>query len=414
MKKQEDSLRSGLLGEHLGHSYSPQIHALLGPYEYKLYEKSPDEVEDFIKNGEWDGINVTIPYKKVAASLCDELSDTARKLGSANTLVRRNGKIYGYNTDYNGFMSMVEHSGISVCGKKAIVLGSGGASVTVCAVLEALGADVTVISRSGEDNYSNISKHANAEIIVNTTPVGMYPKNGESAVDLSDFPNCKGVFDLIYNPLRTKLILQAEELGIPHKSGLHMLVAQAKKSSELFGDTELDDELIEYIEARLSRELRNIILIGMPGSGKSAVAQVLSRKVGREVIEADAEIERLAGMTIPEIFASGGEGKFRSIETKVLAEAGKQSGKIISTGGGCVTIPENYPLLHQNGVIIRIKRDVAALPTDGRPISQSSDMTELAQKREPMYRRFADFEVNNDGNLSDTVEEIIEKLLTEY
>lgn len=176
MKKQEDGLRSGLLGEHLGHSYSPQIHALLGRYEYKLYEKSPDEVEDFIKNGEWDGINVTIPYKKVAASLCDELSDTARKLGSANTLVRRNGKIYGYNTDYNGFMSMVEHSGISVCGKKAIVLGSGGASVTVCAVLEALGADVTVISRSGEDNYSNISKHANAEIIVNTTPVGMYPK----------------------------------------------------------------------------------------------------------------------------------------------------------------------------------------------------------------------------------------------
>lgn len=414
MKKQEDSMRSGLLGEHLGHSYSPQIHALLGSYEYKLYEKSPDEVEDFIKNGEWDGINVTIPYKKVAASLCDELSDTARKLGSANTLVRRNGKIYGYNTDYNGFMSMVEHSGISVCGKKAIVLGSGGASVTVCAVLEALGADVTVISRSGEDNYSNISKHADAEIIVNTTPVGMYPKNGESAVDLSDFPNCKGVFDLIYNPLRTKLILQAEELGIPHKSGLHMLVAQAKKSSELFRNTELDDELIEYIEARLSRELRNIILIGMPGSGKSAVAQVLSRKVGREVIEADAEIERLAGMTIPEIFASGGEGKFRAIETKVLSEAGKQSGKIISTGGGCVTIPENYPLLHQNGVIIRIKRDVAALPTDGRPISQSSDMTELAQKREPMYRRFADFEVNNDGNLSDTVEEIIEKLLTEY
>ena len=407
-------MRSGLLGEHLGHSYSPQIHALLGSYEYKLYEKSPDEVEDFIKNGEWDGINVTIPYKKVAASLCDELSDTARKLGSANTLVRRNGKIYGYNTDYNGFMSMVEHSGISVCGKKAIVLGSGGASVTVCAVLEALGADVTVISRSGEDNYSNISKHANAEIIVNTTPVGMYPKNGESAVDLSDFPNCKGVFDLIYNPLRTKLILQAEELGIPHKSGLHMLVAQAKKSSELFRNTELDDELIEYIEARLSRELRNIILIGMPGSGKSAVAQVLSRKVGREVIEADAEIERLAGITIPEIFASGGEVKFRAIETKVLAEAGKQSGKIISTGGGCVTIPENYPLLHQNGVIIRIKRDVAALPTDGRPISQSSDMTELAQKREPMYRRFADFEVNNDGNLSDTVEEIIEKLLTEY
>ena len=414
MIKCESGLRSGLLGEHLGHSYSPQIHALLGSYEYKLYEKVPDEVESFIKNGKWDGINVTIPYKKVAASLCDELSDIARKLGSANTLVRKNGKIYGYNTDYYGFMSMVERSEISVNGKKAIVLGSGGASVTVCAVLESLGAGVTVISRSGEDNYSNLSKHADAEIIVNTTPVGMYPKNGESAIDLRDFPNCKGVFDLIYNPLRTKLILQAEELGIPHKSGLHMLVAQAKKSSELFRDTTLDDELIEYIEERLSRELRNIILIGMPGSGKSVVAQAISRKIGREIIEVDAEIERVAGKTIPEIFASGGESEFRAIETKVLAEVGKQSGKIISTGGGCVTIPENYPLLHQNGVIIRIKRDVAVLPTDGRPISQSSDMTELARKREPMYRRFADFEVDNDGSLTDTAEEIVEKLLTEY
>ncbi len=414
MRTPKSSLRSGLLGEHLGHSYSPQIHALLGDYEYRLYEKAPDEVEDFIKNGRWDGINVTIPYKKVAASLCDELSDTARRLGNANTLVSKNGKIYGYNTDYYGFMSMVERSGISVNGKKAIVLGSGGASVTVCAVLEAMGAGVTVISRSGEDNYSNISRHADAEIIVNTTPVGMYPKNGEAAVDLDDFPSCKGVFDLIYNPLRTKLILQAEEKGIPHKSGLHMLVAQAKKSSELFRNISLDDELIDYIESRLSRELRNIVLIGMPGSGKSAVCSALSRQLGREVIEADAEIERLAGMTIPEIFASGGEKSFRTIETKVLAEAGKQSGKIISTGGGCVTIPENYPLLHQNGVIVRIKRDIAVLPTDGRPISQSSDMSELAKEREPMYQRFADFEVSNDGALGDTVDEIVEKLLMEY
>ncbi len=410
MTMRDDSLRSGLLGEHLGHSYSPQIHALLGNYEYRIYEKSPDEVSDFIKNGGWDGINVTIPYKKVAASLCDELSDTARKLGSANTLVCKDGKIYGYNTDYYGFKSMVERSGIDVYGKKAIVLGSGGASVTVCAVLADMGAKVAVISRSGEDNYSNLERHADAEIIVNTTPVGMYPKNGESVIDLRDFPKCIGVFDLIYNPLRTKLILQAEELGIPHKSGLHMLVAQAKKSSELFSGTTLDDELIDYIEERLSHELCNIVLIGMPGSGKSAVAQALSGKVGREIIDADAEIERLAGMTIPEIFASGGESEFRAIETRVLAQAGKQSGKIISTGGGCVTIPENYPLLHQNGVIVRIKRDISALPTDGRPISQSSDINELAKKREPMYRRFADFEVDNNSSLADTVEEIIERL----
>lgn len=414
MTMHESSLRSGLLGEHLGHSYSPQIHAFLGGYEYKLYEKSPDEVEAFIKSGEWDGINVTIPYKKVAASLCDELSDIARRLGSVNTLVRKNGKIYGYNTDYNGFMSMVECSGINVCGRKAIVLGSGGASVTVCAVLEAMGAEATVISRSGEDNYSNLFKHSDAEIVVNTTPVGMYPKNGESVVDLNDFPNCRGVFDLTYNPLRTKLILQAEELGVPHKSGLHMLVAQAKKSGELFIGSELDDKLIKYIESRLSRELRNIILIGMPGSGKSAVAQALSKRIGREVIEADAEIERRAGMTIPEIFASAGESGFRAIETKVLAEAGKQSGKIISTGGGCVTVPGNYQLLHQNGVIVRIKRDISVLPVDGRPISQSSDITELAKKREPMYRRFADFEIGNNGSIDSAVDEIVEKLCSEY
>ncbi len=410
MTMNEDSLRSGLLGEHLGHSYSPQIHALLGNYEYKLYEKSPDEVEGFIRNGEWDCINVTIPYKKVAAALCDELSDIARKLGSANTLVRINGRICGYNTDYYGFMSMVECSGISVSGKKAIVLGSGGASVTVCAVLEAMGAGVTVISRSGQNNYTNISKHADAEIIVNTTPVGMFPKNGEAAVDLNDFPNCTGVFDLIYNPLRTKLILQAEELGIPHKSGLHMLVAQAKKSSELFRGIALEDSLVDFIENRLSVGLCNIILIGMPGSGKTAVARALSRRLGREVIEADAEIERRAGMSIPEIFAADGEERFRAVETEVLAYAGKQSGKIISTGGGCVTVPENYPLLHQNGVIVRLKRDISALPTEGRPISQSSDMTELARKREPMYKRFADLEADNNGCLESTVEDISQKL----
>lgn len=401
-------LRCGLLGEKLSHSYSPQIHALLGNYEYKLFEKAPEEVENFLKNGDWDAMNVTIPYKRVAAALCDVLSDTAKALGSANTLVRKNGMIYGYNTDYFGFMTMVKKSGIDPAGKKALVLGSGGASVTAIAVMKELGADVTVISRSGENNYTNLYKHRDARVIVNTTPLGMYPKNGVQAVDLKDFPECEGVLDMIYNPLRTKLILQAEELGISNISGLSMLVAQAKRSSELFTDTSIDDGAIDRIEKKLTAELRNIILIGMPGCGKSEISRSLSRKLGRPVIEADAEIEKKAGKTIPEIFKDSGEEVFRCIESEVLSEAGKQSGRIISTGGGCVTVPENYPLLHQNGIIIWLQRDISVLPTNGRPISQANSLESIFEKRRPMYQSFADVSIDNNGSLDETVDKIIE------
>ncbi|MBR1456756.1 MAG: shikimate kinase, partial [Oscillospiraceae bacterium] len=324
--------RCGLLGEKLGHSYSPAIHAMLDDYAYPLYERSPEELDAFLRGGDWDGLNVTIPYKKTVLPYCDELSETARRIGSVNTLVRRpDGSLYGDNTDAYGFRLLIRRCGIDVGGKKAIVLGSGGASVTVCDVLREQGArSVTVISRGGKDNYENLDRHADAQIVVNTTPLGMYPNTGRAAVDLRRFPACEGVLDVVYNPARTALILQAEALGIPCASGLYMLVAQAKRSSELFTGRSIDDAVIDCIEHALAASMQNVVLIGMPGSGKSTIAAALGEKLGRPVCEADAEVERRAGRSIPEIFAESGEEVFRRLETEVLAELGKQSGTVIS------------------------------------------------------------------------------------
>ena len=404
-------LRCGLLGETLGHSYSPMIHHQLGDYDYRLFEIPRDALDAFLESGDWDGLNVTIPYKKAVVPYCGALSEAAAKLQSVNTLVRRpDGTLYGDNTDLYGFLYMVRRSGIQPAGKKALVLGSGGASVTVKAALEQLGASVTVISRSGPDNYANLDRHADARIIANTTPVGMYPHNGAAAVDLRQFPHCEGVLDIVYNPARTALLLQAEELGIPCAGGLSMLVAQARRSSELFTGAVMDDGVLERVERTVQGRLRNIVLIGMPGSGKTTIAAALSRTLGREAVEADDLISQKAGMSIPEIFAQSGEEGFRALETEVLAEQGKRSGIILSTGGGCVTRPENYPLLHQNGVIFCLTRALSKLPTDGRPISQSTDLAQLYARREPLYRRFADVMVSNDGAPEDTLQTIMEVL----
>lgn len=404
-------LRCGLLGETLGHSYSPMIHHQLGDYDYRLFEIPRDALDAFLESGDWDGLNVTIPYKKAVVPYCGALSEAAAKLQSVNTLVRRpDGTLYGDNTDLYGFLYMMRRSGIQPAGKKALVLGSGGASVTVKAALEQLGASVTVISRSGPDNYANLDRHADARIIANTTPVGMYPHNGAAAVDLRQFPHCEGVLDIVYNPARTALLLQAEDLGIPCAGGLSMLVAQARRSSELFTGAVMDDGVLERVERTVQGRLRNIVLIGMPGSGKTTIAAALSRTLGREAVEADDLISQKAGMSIPEIFAQSGEEGFRALETEVLAEQGKRSGIILSTGGGCVTRPENYPLLHQNGVIFCLTRALSKLPTDGRPISQSTDLAQLYARREPLYRRFADVMVSNDGAPEDTLQTIMEVL----
>lgn len=405
-------LKCGLLGEKLGHSYSPQIHSMLADYEYKLFEKSPEELEDFLKSGEFDGLNVTIPYKKSVMPYCAELSPTAAQIGSVNTIVRRSdGSLYGDNTDAFGFENLIVHNGIEVKGKKALVLGTGGASVTAQAVLKNLGAsEVVVISRKGEDNYENIAKHADAEIIANTTPVGMYPNNGKAAVDLTQFPELSGVLDVVYNPARTALLLQAEKLCIPCAGGLYMLVSQAKRSCELFTGKSIPDSEIDRIERVLSHQMQNIVIIGMPGSGKTAVSTMLAERLGRKIFDTDTIVSEKAGMTIPEIFAAQGEAGFRKLETEATAEVGKLSGNIISTGGGVVTVADNYELLHQNGVIVWIERDTNKLARDGRPISLSSDLNELYAARLPLYERFADIKADNNGDINDTVNAIMEMI----
>ena len=405
-------MKCGLLGEKLGHSYSPQIHAELADYEYKLYEKAPDEVEDFVRRGDWHGLNVTIPYKKTVIPFCDELSETARAIGSVNTLLKRpDGTIFGDNTDAFGFETLLTQTlKADISGWKALVLGTGGASVTVCAMLRKRGAQVVPISRSGKDNYTNLEWHRDAKLLVNTTPVGMYPKNGASLVDLGVFPKLEAVLDVVYNPARTALLLQAEKRGIPCAGGLTMLVAQAKRSAEIFLAHALPDGEIARITRQLARQMQNVILIGMPGSGKSTVGRLLAEKLGRPLLEADKELEKAAGMSIPVIFANEGEAGFRKRETRILSDLGKQSGTVISTGGGCVTREENYPLLHQNGVIVWIRRDLNSLAREGRPLSLNADLSAMYAVRAPLYEHFADFAVDNDGNAEDTVNLILEVL----
>lgn len=396
----------GLLGRKLGHSYSPAIHHLMADYEYELYEREPEDVEEFIRHGRWDALNVTIPYKKTVFPLCDEVSETAQRMGSVNTLVRRaDGTIYGDSTDPFGFEYLLRRHGFDPAGKKALILGSGGASASVYEVLERLGAQIVVISRTGENNYENIDRHADAELIVNATPVGMYPHNGVSPVELSMFPKCRLAADLIYNPARTAFLLQAEGLGIPAANGLDMLVAQAKRSCELFTGTALSDEVIERIVDRLSHDMRNIVLIGMPGCGKTTLSRLLGERTGREVADIDQLIAQRAGCTIPEIFARGGETEFRQLETAVLSDMGKLSGMILSTGGGCVTRPENYALLHQNSLIVWIERDVSRLPREGRPLSQG-DLSAMYEKRRPLYAAFADAVIDNNGSVQDTLSQL--------
>ena len=401
-------MKCGLLGRKLGHSYSPQIHSYLGDYSYELFEKEPDELRTFLKQGDFTGINVTMPYKKDVIPYLDELSPVAKKMGAVNTIIRRpDGSLFGHNTDYFGFASMLKRSKMVLAGKKVLVLGSGGASNTVCAVLQEFLANVVVISRKGENNYGNLHLHADAAVIVNTTPVGMYPHTGVAPVDLNMFPKLEWVLDVVYNPSKTQLLLDAERMGLPAENGLWMLVAQAKEAAEYFTGSKIDDRIIAKIHQILSVQLQNVVLIGMPGCGKSTVSAELAKVLKRSAVDADAEIQRLAGKTIPQIFAQDGEETFRRWETEALTILGKQSGLIIATGGGCVTKAQNYPLLHQNGVLFWLQRDLEQLPTDGRPLSQSSKLTEMYRIRKPMYETFADHCICNNGPIEDTVTAIV-------
>ena len=405
-------MKCGLLGEKLSHSYSPQIHTMLGSYTYELFERKPEEIEAFLKNGDWDGINVTVPYKKAVLPYLDQLSPIAQKLGAVNTIVRRNGKLIGHNTDYFGFQILLKTLPFPIDPEKALILGSGGASNTAAAVLKDMGVKVIVISRGGENNYSNLQLHQDAHLIVNTTPVGMYPNTGLSPlpnlINRQNFPCLRGVVDVIYNPARTQLLLDAEKNDhIACTNGLLMLVAQAKEAAEWFTGGKISDDVIEPILRKLERQMHNIVLIGMPGCGKTTVGSLLAEKMKLKFVDADAQIEYLAGKTIPQIFAQDGEEVFRNLETKVLANLGKQSGLIIATGGGCVTQERNYDLLHQNGDIYWIHRDLADLSTEGRPLSQKANLKEMYQVRVPMYNRFKDWNIMNNGSPEEAARQII-------
>ena len=415
----------GLLGRTLGHSYSPRIHAELGSYDYRLFEKEPEEVAEFLQSGEFAGINVTIPYKETVMPLCHELSDAARRIGCVNTVVRReDGTLYGHNTDYDGFAYLLKQSGISVQDRKVLVLGTGGASKTACAVLEDLGAaEIVAISRKGPNTYDNLEKHNDAHVIVNTTPVGMYPQCPASPLDLEPFARTGelregradglfGVVDVVYNPSRTGLMLQAEKLGVPHISGLPMLVAQAKAASELFQGVSIADSVMEGITQRIAADSLNIVLIGMPSGGKSTIGALLAERLGRTFVDVDQHIPEAAGKPIPDIFAQDGEEAFRAIETQVTGDICKKSSQVIACGGGVVTRARNYDLLHQNGVIVLLKRPLDMLETDGRPMSQQKGVARLARERGHIYDAWADVAITNDATAEEAVQRILQALAT--
>ena len=402
----------GLLGRTLRHSYSPQIHALLGDYEYRLFEVEPQDLEAFLKKREFGGINVTIPYKKDVLPYLSGISDNAKRIGAVNTIiVKEDGGLYGDNTDYDGFLCLVQKSGFQVKGKKALVLGTGGASLPISAVLSDLGArEVVFISRSGENNYQNLSRHADADFIVNTTPVGMYPNNLKAPLSLSEFPNLSGVLDIVYNPQKTKLILDAERLGIPAYSGLLMLVAQGKRAAELFLGHDIPDSETDRIFKKLSTEMQNIVLVGMPGCGKTTVGKALAEQLNRPFFDADEEILKRTGKSAEAWIEACGEAGFRQKETEGVESLCKQSGTVIATGGGAVTVPENADILRQNSIVFFINRDVSALPVEGRPLSKATALSEMYEVRLPLYRGVCDYEIAADDGVDAVVRRILEDL----
>jgi len=400
----------GLVGKSLSHSYSKIIHEKLGAYDYDLYNMSFEELKKILKSKNFKGLNVTMPYKKAVFPYCDQLSNAAKKIGSVNTLIVDEQNILtGYNTDYLGLMYTINRSGISLKNKKVIILGNGGTSSTAQVLSKDLSAkEILVVSSRGTLNYKTIYDHSNADIIINTTPVGMYPKNDERLIKVHKFRNLSGVIDVVYNPLYTNLILDAKKQHVPIAGGLPMLVAQAKASAELFKKTKLNDILIEKILKELYIKICNPVLIGMPGSGKTEIGKLISQKIGKTFIDTDDEIEKKCQIKIPAILEKYGEKEFRSLESSALKDFGKLNNLCISTGGGAVLEENNYFSLKQNGRIYWIKRNLSLLEREGRPLSKNLKALEkLYQTRIPLYQSFNDKIVDNNGSLENTITEIL-------
>ncbi len=410
----------GLLGRKLGHSWSAPIHKALGCDSYRMIELEPEQMGDFLRREDIGGLNVTMPYKRDVMPFCDVINEGAQAIGSVNTLVRRGGKLYGYNTDIDGFLYMLRRADISLAGKKVLILGSGGASLTAQAAAKREGAKkITVVSRSGKDNYENLAeRHMGAEVLINTTPVGMWPNMSGRPVDLALFSCMTAVADVIYNPVRTELLLQAEEIDrdyhrmsdaprdvlinaglrpIRYTGGLPMLVAQAKRAEELFFDKAIPDGETENIVTQLWQDRTNLVLVGMPGCGKTAVGQALAQLSGRPLVDLDGEIVKRAGRPIPEMFAQEGEEAFRKLEAQTLVEVCAQGGQVVATGGGAVLRADNRAALRRTGRVYFLRRDLDLLPTEGRPLSQAGSLEEMYRARRPLYKAAADMVIDNGG-----------------
>ncbi len=396
----------GLLGRRLGHSWSVPIHQALGCEDYRLIELEPEQLGDFLRREDIGGLNVTIPYKRDVMAFCGVIDEGAKAIGSVNTIVRREGKLYGYNTDIDGFLYMLRRADISLAGKKVLILGSGGASLTAQAAARREGArEVVVVSRSGPDNYENLpQRHGDAEVLVNTTPVGMWPDMAGRPVDLFVFPDMEAVADVIYNPGRTGLLLQAKKGGLRRTGGLPMLVAQAKRAEELFFDKAIPDGETENIIAQLWRDRTNLVLVGMPGCGKTTVGRALARLSGKPFVDLDERIVDSAGTSIPEIFAQEGEETFRHLESLVLDDVCTQGGQVIATGGGAVLQAENRAAMRRTGRVYFLRRALEELPTDGRPLSQKGSLEEMYRARKPLYSAAADVVIDNSVALEETAE----------
>lgn len=400
-----------LIAKKLSHSFSKPIHNELADYSYEYKELAENEVGEFLRKKEFAGLNVTIPYKQTVMEYMDQISPEATRIGAVNTVLNKNERLIGYNTDYYGFSYQIKETGAVIKGKDAVILGTGGAAKTVVCVLSDMGAKSVRTVTSAEIKAGNMENYYDAQIIVNATPVGMYPETGKSPIDINGFKKCEAVLDLIYNPSKTKLILDAEKKGIKTANGLGMLVAQAKKACEIFTDKEIPDSEIARIKNIIEKNTKNIVLVGMPGSGKSTVGRYLAEMLDREIYDSDEEISR-KGEPPAEIIEKYGEEHFRRIETQTLSEICKKSGCVIATGGGAVTREENYDIIHQNGTVVFIDREIERLSTNGRPLSQGGieKLRQMYEIRYPLYKKFSHFSVKSQKTWQETTALIIQEL----
>lgn len=400
-----------LIAKKLSHSFSKPIHNELADYSYEYKELEEEELKGFFEKRDFDGLNVTIPYKTTVIKFLDEISPEAEKIGAVNTIIKKDGTLLGYNTDYYGFSYEMKEAGASVRGKEVVILGTGGAAKTAYCVCSDMGAKRVRCVTSAEIKRGDVEAYLDTQIVINATPVGMYPNTGVAPVDLGEFKNCEAVLDLIYNPSKTKLIQDAERRGLKTANGLGMLVAQAKKACEIFTGADIDEERIDEIKKKIESGTKNIVLIGMPGSGKTSVGKELAEKMGREFYDCDDEVSAM-GKTPAEIIETDGEEKFRQIETEVLSTLCKKSGCVIATGGGAVTKERNEDIIKQNSTVVFISRPVERLATNGRPLSQGGEdkLRKMYEVRLPLYKKFCDIEIESQKTWQETAKLIINTL----